>query len=27
VCFCGDAIGIDDMDDHVYAAHMEREAA
>jgi hypothetical protein len=27
VCFCGDAIGIDDMHDHVYAAHMEPEAA
>jgi hypothetical protein len=23
VCFCGAAIGIDDMNAHVWAAHME----
>jgi hypothetical protein len=27
VCFCGAAIGIDDMIQHVYAAHMEPKAA
>jgi hypothetical protein len=27
VCFCGTAIGLKDMDVHVYAVHMEPEAA
>jgi hypothetical protein len=27
VCFCGAAIGLKDMDVHVYAAHMEPETA
>jgi hypothetical protein len=27
VCFCGAAIGIDDMNEHVYTAHMEPRAA
>jgi hypothetical protein len=27
VCFCGAAIGLNDMDAHVYAVHMEPEAA
>lgn len=26
-CFCGAEITIADMDEHVYAAHMEPEAA
>jgi len=26
-CFCGAAIGLSDMDAHVYAAHMEPEAS
>ena len=26
-CFCGAAISIDDMDQHIYTAHMEPEAA
>ena len=27
VCFCGAAIGLNDMDAHVYAVHMEPETA
>jgi hypothetical protein len=27
VCFCGAVIGIADMEQHVYAAHMETETA
>ena|SRR5215472_16495823 len=27
LCFCGAAIGLNDMDIHVYAAHMEPETA
>jgi hypothetical protein len=26
-CFCGAMIGLNDLDDHVCAAHMEPEAA
>jgi hypothetical protein len=26
-CFCGEAIRIADMDQHIYAAHMESKAA